>query len=200
MNTHVASAIALERMVTAVEKVRECLHRATQALSQAKIPYAIVGGNAVAAWVKEVDEAAVRNARDVDILLRRSDWDQAREALVQAGFFSPPGGKPDAGKRHMNDAQHAWFHPHLEIFFVAEKVRAEYLLVTPDVDEMSVVAGVRVLALEPLVRMMLSSLRDEDRMLLRDLIDVGLVDRSWPARYPSELAQRLQLLLDTPEG
>jgi hypothetical protein len=54
-------------MVTAVEKVRERLGRAARELEQARIPYAIVGGNAVAAWVSEVDESA----RHVDILLRR---------------------------------------------------------------------------------------------------------------------------------
>ena len=58
----------LDRMVRAVEKVRERLHRAASALEAAGIPYAVVGGNAVAAWVATVDEAAVRNTQDVDLL------------------------------------------------------------------------------------------------------------------------------------
>src|SRR5207237_5898309 len=86
MNTHVVSALAWERMVTAVEKVRDRLRRAVQALEQAKIPYAVAGGNAVAAWVGEVDEAAVRNTQDVDLLLRRQDLDAAKQALGAAGF------------------------------------------------------------------------------------------------------------------
>ena len=48
--------------------------------------------------------------------------------------------------------------------------------------------------------MKLTSFRDEDRTHLRDLIDVGLIDATWPARFPSELGQRLQLLLDNPDG
>jgi len=48
--------------------------------------------------------------------------------------------------------------------------------------------------------MKLTSFRDKDRMHLRDLIEVGLVDRSWTVGLPSELAGRLQTLLDTPEG
>ena len=64
MNTHVISDLAWERMVSAVEKVRDRLRRAVHALEQAGIPYAVVGGNAVAAWVSEVDDAAVRNTRD----------------------------------------------------------------------------------------------------------------------------------------
>src|SRR5271157_3511844 len=53
--------VSLERMVRAVEKVRIRLLRAATALEQAKVPYAVVGGNAVAAWVSRVDESAVRN-------------------------------------------------------------------------------------------------------------------------------------------
>jgi len=50
------------------------------------------------------------------------------------------------------------------------------------------------------VRMKLTSYRDKDRTHLRDLISVGLVDASWPRRFPQELADRLQQLLDNPEG
>lgn len=78
--------ISLERMVRAVERVRERLLRATAALDQAEIPYAVPGGNAVAAWVSRVDEAAVRNTQDVDILLRREDLNRVQSALSGAGF------------------------------------------------------------------------------------------------------------------
>src|SRR4030042_1287902 len=53
---------------------------------KAGIPYAVAGGNAGAAWVSRVDEAAVRNTQDVDILLRRSDLEAAKAALAEAGF------------------------------------------------------------------------------------------------------------------
>src|SRR5207247_1855581 len=69
--------VSWERMIHAVEKVRERLQRATSALERAGIPHAVAGGNAVAAWVSRVDESAVRNTQDVDILLRRSDLDRA---------------------------------------------------------------------------------------------------------------------------
>jgi hypothetical protein len=72
---------SLERMERAVDKVRERLQRTTAILGAARIPYAIVGGNAVALWVTTVDEAAVRNTRDVDILIRRADFEAARQAL-----------------------------------------------------------------------------------------------------------------------
>jgi len=78
--------VSWERMIRAVEKVRERLRRAAAALEKANICYAVAGGNAVAAWVSRVDEAAVRNTEDVDILLRRSDLPAAKTALAKAGF------------------------------------------------------------------------------------------------------------------
>src|SRR5258707_3899030 len=78
--------VSWERMIRAVEKVRERLRRAVAALEAAGVPYAVAGGNAVAAWVSRVDEAAVRNTQDVDILLRRTDLPAAKAAMVLAGF------------------------------------------------------------------------------------------------------------------
>ena len=75
-----------ERALMAAEKVKERLRRATQALDNAGVPYAVAGGNAVAEWVGRVDEDAVRNTRDVDILLRRADLPAAQAALEAAGF------------------------------------------------------------------------------------------------------------------
>ena len=61
-------------------------------------------------------------------------------------------------------------------------------------------AGFRVIELEGLVRMKLTSHRDKDRMHIRDLIAVGLLDAAWLPRLPPELAARLKQILDTPEG
>jgi hypothetical protein len=47
--------------------------------------------------------------------------------------------------------------------------------------------------------MKLTSFRDKGKTHLRDMLEVGPIDRSWPSRFPVELAERLQLLIDTPE-
>src|SRR4051794_4128277 len=73
-------------MVSAVEKVRERLLRAADVLAATGVPYAVADGYAVAAWVTRVDEAAVRNTQDVDILIRREDFDRAKAALEGIGF------------------------------------------------------------------------------------------------------------------
>jgi hypothetical protein len=48
--------------------------------------------------------------------------------------------------------------------------------------------------------MKLTSFRDKDRVHLRDLMNVGLVDESWLLKVPAQLRSRLQELLDSPEG
>ncbi len=185
----------LDRMVKAVENVRRRLQRAASALEASGVPYAVVGGNAVAAWVATVDVAAVRNTQDVDILIRRRDLEAAKEALVQAGFVYRHADKmdlfldgPDASAR---DAVH--------IVFANEKVREEELLANPDVLESVMQGNFRILNLEALVRIKLTAFRRKDQTHLDDLINIGLIDSQWPANYPPQLAERLQRLLDNPE-
>jgi hypothetical protein len=54
--------------------------------------------------------------------------------------------------------------------------------------------------LDGLVRMKLTSFRDRDRVHLRDLVEVGLVDGSFLSRLPVELASRLREILESPDG
>jgi len=56
------------------------------------------------------------------------------------------------------------------------------------------------LDLRSLVQIKLSAFCDKDRVHVRDMIDVGLIDRAWLTTLPPDLAQRLQSLLDTPGG
>ena len=57
-----------------------------------------------------------------------------------------------------------------------------------------------IVSLEALVRMKLTSYRRKDQVHIQDIIGVGLIDASWPARFSPELASRLQVLLDDPLG
>ena len=65
----------------AVERVERLLRKLTDALSAAGVEYAIIGGNAVAAWVSTVDEAATSATKDVDVLIRRDDLARITEIL-----------------------------------------------------------------------------------------------------------------------
>ena len=188
--------VSWERMIRAAEKVRQRLQRAAAALEAAGIPYAVAEDNAVAAWVSRVDEAAVRNTQDVHILLRRSDLPGAIEAMNKAGFVH----RHAASLEMFLDGPSASARDAVHIVFAREKVRHDYPVEAPDVAESERTETFRLVTLDALVRMKLTSFRDKDRTHVRDLIGVGLVDQSWLRRLPGELATRLQSLLDNPEG
>jgi hypothetical protein len=183
-------------MIRAVEKVRARLNRAVAALEGAGIPYAVAGGNAVAAWVSRIDEAAVRNTQDVDILLRRDDLERAKTALAGAGFVFRHAKSIDM----FLDGPNATARDAIHVVFAGEKVKPDSVLPSPDVNEADTAGPFHVVDLEPLVRMKLTSYRLKDRVHLLDMIQVGLIDSTWPGRLPPELAARLQTLLDNPES
>ncbi len=185
-----------ERMIRAVEKVRERCARTVRILEAAGVPYAVVGGNAVANWVASIDEGSVRNTRDVDILIRRSDLEAAKAAMEADGFIfgnafgvdfflDSPDAKPSEG---------------VHLLYAGEKVKESDPVPTPLLSESERGAAFQVVSLEPLVRMKLVSNRDKDRTHVRDMIALGLIDETWPARFPTVLAERLQSMLDTPGG
>jgi hypothetical protein len=128
-----------ERLIRIMERVRERLARSTRALEQGRIPYAVAGGNAVAAWVSRVDEGRIRTTADVDILMRRNDLDAAAVVLGPHGFvrtevlgvpmfLDGPDGKPSQA---------------IHILIAGEKVRPEYVAPAPDVDESEMMEGYR---------------------------------------------------------
>lgn len=188
--------ISWERMIGAVEDVRNRLDRAATVLKRANVDYAVIEGNAVAAWVSRIDRAAVRNTRDVDLLLRREDLEAAKAALEPAGFIY----RHVRGIDMFLDGPGSKARDAVHILFAGEKVRSDDLSAAPTMDEAEDDAAFRVVSLEALVRMKLTAYRDKDRTHLRDMIEVGLIDPTWPARFQPELGERLQKLLDDPDG
>lgn len=180
-----------------MDKVRERLDRACKALSDNSVPYAVIGGNAVAAWVATKDDGAVRNTQDVDILLDAADVDAATKALEAVGFvriktmgvtmfIDGPDGKPSQA---------------VHVIWAGEKVKEHYPVAAPTTQQVREIDGKRVVDLIELLKMKLTSHRDKDRVHVRDVIGVGLVDETWVARLEEpELASRLQALLDDPDG
>ena len=156
----------------------------------------MVGGNAVAAWVARVDESAVCNTQDVDIVLRRADLEAATKALSQAGFVH----RHVKGADMFLDDPEAKARDAVHVVFAGEKVRPEYQLPVPDVSEAEAAAEFRLLKLEPLVQMKLTSFRRKAQVHLLDLAGVGLIDETWLDRFPPELRERLRELLENPES
>ena len=160
------------------------------------MPYAVCGGNAVAAWVARVDQTATRNTSDVDILLRREDLIRATDALTAAGFIH----REVAGLPVFLDGPDGTVRDAVHIVFALEKVRPDEVTPSPDVTDSVAADDYRVISLEALVRVKLTACSDKDRTHVRDLLEVGLIDQSWVHRFPPQLADRLQALVDTPDG
>ena len=176
----------------ALDEVTERLHRITGAFEAADVAYALVGGQAVALWVATRDPAAVRTTKDVDILLRREDLPQARAAAasVELDYFEVMGVGMLLERSDPNPRKA------VHLLWAGEKVRPEYPLSSPTIDERETLQpGAQVISLAGLVRMKLMANRDQDRVHLRDMIDVGLVIREMVASLPADLANRLNTLL-----
>jgi hypothetical protein len=185
----------LERMERAVTKVRERLLRATAALNAAHVSYAVVGGNAVASWVATIDEGAVRTTRDIDFLVRRDDLRTITSALGDAGFVRDELLEVimfrDGSEGKPSEAIH--------LLFAGEKVRPDHPWPAPEIQTVHDPANFPVIALEPLVLMKLMSNRRKDQVHIEDMITVGLIDSSWLAKLPADLAIRLKHIMETPD-
>ena len=187
----------LERMVLAVERVRDRLLRATSALEAAGVSYAVIGGNAVAAWIATIDNSATRNTQDVDLLLDRETFPEAKAALERASFVY----RHARGVDLFLDGPDASARDAIHVVFSGEKVRQEYALPAPSMEEAErLPGGLNVLRFDALVRMKLTSFRRKDQVHLLDLIGVGLIDEDTLKDLPDPLASRLRQLLEDPEA
>jgi hypothetical protein len=185
----------LDRMERAVAKVRERLLRATAALNQAGVPYAVVGGNAVASWVATVDEGAVRTTRDIDILVSRSELPTITAALEKAGFV-----RDELVDGIMfRDGSEGKRSEAIHLVFSGERIRPDHLLPAPDIQTVTDPANFPVIALESAILMKLMSNRRKDQVHIEDMIGVGLIDATWLSKLPPELAVRLKDILETPD-
>jgi hypothetical protein len=181
-----------ERYVMALDDVTDRLYRIVNALEREGVAYALVGGQAVALWVATKDPAAVRTTKDVDILLRREDLPLARAAASSVGmdYFEvmSVGMLLERSDPNPRKAVH--------LVWAGQKVHPDSALPSPTIDERErFEPNTHVVSLSGLVRMKLVANRDQDRVHLRDLIDVGLVTREMVQSLPVELAGRLDALL-----
>ena len=176
----------------AMDDVAARLARICAAFQENSVPFALVGGQAVALWVATRDPAAVRTTKDVDVLLERTDLPRARAAAraAEMDYFEVMGvgmflDREDPNPRHG-----------VHLVWAGEKVRPEYELPSPAIDERQQLSGgYQVVSLPGLLRMKLLSYRDRDRVHLTDMIEVGLIGRDMLISLTPELAKRLEPLL-----
>ena len=182
------------RMERAVEKVNERLRKTVGILEAAQVPYAVIGGHAVRAWVAQVDEAALRTTRDVDILVRPADLPALISAMTTAGFHYRNTSGSDMFVEHPDASARDAVH----VLLVGNVERGGEP--NPDIEPAARANDFRTVELESLVRMKLNANRDKDRVHLRDMISLGMIDWSWLDKYPQQLRLRLKELLEDPDG
>lgn len=172
----------------AVERVEQRLRLVTAALDKAGVPYAVIGGNAVAAWVARADPGATRSTKDVDLLVRREDDARVTRVMSALGF-----------ERHdlrrlvlFVDPAEPSRRSGVHLVWSGERVLPSYAHPAPTVDEAVIdPEGFRVLNLAALLRMKLTSARDIDRVHVADMIAVGLIDQAARSALPEDLRFRL---------
>lgn len=185
-----------EWQVEAVNRVDQLLKTVSAALDAAGIPYAVIGGNAVAVWVAKCDVGAVRATKDVDILLRREDLDRTEDALSGAGFIR---GEVQGIPIFM-EAKNPLPSLGVHVILASEKVRESSRYPAPDVTGAERASGgFLVLNLPDLVRMKLVANRRHDQVHLEDLLRIGLIDAKLAAGLPEDLLERLRHVRDTME-
>jgi hypothetical protein len=179
--------------VLAVNRVEELLHKVTKALDNAKIPYAVIGGNAVSVWVSTVDSDAVRATKDVDVMIRRHDLAAVARALEPEGLIQ----EEVLGITIFVDRIRPSPKSGLHILFANERVNPHDKHPTPDVGpEVRGLEGYRIVDLPGLVTMKLQVFRLHDRVHILDLASVGLIDESFADQLPEDLRPRLMEVLE----
>ena len=174
--------------VMAVDRVEKLLKRVTSALDAAGIKYAVIGGNAVAAWVARVDPGATRATKDVDLLVEQSELARIAQVMQGLGFMRDE----ILGVTLFVDPQEPSVRCGVYLVWADRLVRPGYVCPAPSVDEAERDSqGFLVLDLPALVRMKLTSYRRIDQVHIEDLLRVGLMDESVKSGLPAELRQRL---------
>ncbi len=184
------------RMERAVERVNERLRTTVRILEEAKVPYAIVGGHAVRAWVAQVDEAALRTTQDVDVLIRPADLPLLIQAMTNAGFHY----RQTAGLDMFVELPDASARDAVHVVLTGQMVRPDDFEANPDIEPNERTNDFRTLRFDTLIRMKLNSYRLKDRMHLVDMIELGMIDNTWLDKFPEPLRLRLKQLMDNPNS
>jgi hypothetical protein len=180
----------------AAEKVHERMHKAAAALTGAGVRFAVIGGNAVGVWVATKDEGAVRNTKDVDILLDRRDWDVAVRAMSAAGFDPAE----TSGVTVFLDREDPMPSRGVHVLFAGERIRPSDPVVAPEVKVGIIRKGVPALDLGELLILKLIAFRRIDQVHIADMIRVGLIDDAVAGQIPPELRPRLEEIRANPDG
>jgi hypothetical protein len=166
------------------------LERVARPLVAAKVPYELIGGMAVLLHVNRVEPSAIRNTKDIDIMIQRADLERIEEVLQGHGFAFGDGDDVDG----LTTLKEKIGTNAVHLVFSEERTRANQAAPNPALrpEELSVYGlDVAVIPVLDLVSMKLANNRDIDRVHIRDLDSVGLITSEIGQALPPVLYSRL---------
>jgi len=158
-----------------------------KAFSSAGLDYRVVGGLAAFLYVEEAEPGAGRSTTDIDIVVRREELDKIAKAVEPFGLRY----RHVAGVDMLVQKDQPSARMGVHFVFTGEKVREEYVEPVPEIRPGRIVKGVRLVPLEDLVRMKLTSFRAKDEAHLKDFDEVGLITPAVEAGLTDVLRSRL---------
>ena len=182
-----------ERMFEAQRIVRDRQAAIVDLLLKREIPFALSGSNATFVWIESVDDSAVRQYRNIDFIIQRGDSGLVSSTLKEIDLTA------EIQEDHILFLNNQSIRYSDRAFFASERLLTQNATI-PSLEAVVVIHDVPVISLSELVKFQLERYKLDDKVDLRDLMDAKLVDATWTAKLPPELAARLQTILDTPEG
>ena len=141
--------------------------------------------------VNRIEPSAVRNTKDVDIMIDRRDLEAIKSIAAEHGFTFRYAAGVDTllppGETQTRNAVH--------LIFSGENMKASQIIPNPPIrPEHFAIHGVEVcvIPVPDLVQMKLANNRDIDRVHVRDLDSVGLITSDVAASLPPVLRDRLE--------
>jgi len=171
-----------------VEQLFDVAKRMDAAFTAAGLDYRVVGGLAAYLYVEDVEPDAGRLTRDIDITVRREDLEKIKEAVAPFGFQY----RHAAGVDMLVQAGDSSGRRAVHLLFAGEKVRETWPEPSPRLGPCRVLQGVRLIPLEDLVRMKLTSFRLKDQTHLKDLDEARLITAEIEAALSPLLRDRLR--------
>ena len=172
---------------THVEQLFQRIRQLHSLLTEAGVPYRIVGGMAVFMHVSECDPLRARLTSDVDAAVERRDLPTVIAAARKVGWAY----RHTAGVDMLTDAMQPKARSAVHFVFLNEKVRPEYAEAVPDSPPVQTSEGILLAPVEDLVTMKLTSFRLKDQVHIQDLDAVGLITPEIEARLSGLLRKRL---------
>jgi hypothetical protein len=178
---------------TRVRELFDLAHLVDRALSEAGIDYRVVGGLATFLYVEEAAPDAGRTTRDVDIAVRRADLERIEAAVAPYGLKY----RHTADVDMLIEADRPSARRAVRMLFTGERVKTDSIEPTPELGDGRRINGIRLVPLEDLIRMKLTSFRLKDQTHIKDLQEAGLITPEIEMAVPVALRERLSQVLRT---